>query len=494
MSRSLTCILLFFFSFGHAQVTFYRQTNGPFYDDIYSFLPTADSGFIACYYGMNLWKFDKDGEIDWTKLFVNSQFPSGYCTLISTNDGGYLLTGITGYTGYSMLKLDSSGDTLWTKHILVNQPTGLGKFIQTSDGGYAMISSCQNTSNMNLSACLIRMDSIGDTLWVKTYRYPFYQTEGIDLVQTPDRGFTLMMVTSAGCFLMKTDSTGSTAWTKEVGTFNRNIVRSSDGGYFLFGRNDEYLTKTDSAGTVLWSRYFADNNWGGVGGVASVVEEPDGKLTICGSTSEYQLPDNPMHAFLGQLSATGNQVWSVLFEIPDSAAIAAFRNHDNGFFLCGAKIWMVGNYFFVKTDSLGNAACATYHAPLEMDSVQVISTPATIPAFPLPSAMTFAAYPVQVYSSNITISTQCISTGMQEEKENQVAVFPNPVVDILNISMDGEKIRSAEIFNILGEKIASVEKNNSEEIVFDCSQFTSGIYWVRLRTENGIIAQKFLKD
>jgi hypothetical protein len=69
-------------------------------------------------------------------------------------------------------------------------------------------------------------------------------------------------------WLIKTDSLGDTLWTRTYGgtesDYGRSLSKTSDGGYviagytwsFGAGRFDAYLVKTDSLGYVLWDRTY----------------------------------------------------------------------------------------------------------------------------------------------------------------------------------------------------------------------------------------------
>jgi len=78
---------------------------------------------------------------------------------------------------------------------------------------------------------------------------------------------------SADVYLLKTDSWGDTIWTRSYGgrdwDFGRSVQQTSDGGYIIAGYTDSfgagsrdvYLLKTDSSGDTLWTRTYG----GGLG-------------------------------------------------------------------------------------------------------------------------------------------------------------------------------------------------------------------------------------
>jgi hypothetical protein len=81
-----------------------------------------------------------------------------------------------------------------------------------------------------------------------------------------------------------------------------------------------------------------------------------------------------------------------------------------------------------------------------------------------------------------------LSSSDFNQNNLKVAMYPNPVNDILNIDIENE-IKSVEIYNIQGQKVM---QSNAKQI--ETSSLNSGIYMVRIEDVNGGIAtQKLIK-
>lgn len=81
-----------------------------------------------------------------------------------------------------------------------------------------------------------------------------------------------------------------------------------------------------------------------------------------------------------------------------------------------------------------------------------------------------------------------LSSSDFSQNNLKVAMYPNPVNDILNIDIENE-IKSVEIYNIQGQRVI---QSNSKQI--ETSFLNSGIYMVRIEDINGGIAtQKLIK-
>jgi hypothetical protein len=79
-------------------------------------------------------------------------------------------------------------------------------------------------------------------------------------------------------------------------------------------------------------------------------------------------------------------------------------------------------------------------------------------------------------------------TGLEITAVNPVVLFPNPCEEELQIK-GKEMISSIEIYNALGQQLLTFTCNQSEVSV-PTTKLTSGIYMVKIKTQNGL-AQQF---
>mgnify|MGYP001794783290 CR=1 FL=1 len=95
------------------------------------------------------------------------------------------------------------------------------------------------------------------------------------------------------------------------------------------------------------------------------------------------------------------------------------------------------------------------------------------------------SYPVEISE---TVSSQDLT-------ERDVQVFPNPAMDQLNIQIDVnlEQVLSFELYNAAGQVLAIEAKPNSTAShVIDTSNFSAGLYWLKIRTSDGVLTKKVL--
>jgi hypothetical protein len=93
-------------------------------------------------------------------------------------------------------------------------------------------------------------------------------------------------------------------------------------------------------------------------------------------------------------------------------------------------------------------------------------------------------------ASRHLISDYCLAiAGIHEEDQNQpLAIFPNPVTDKLTIS--GADSKQVLVYSATGS-LMQVSANNSE---LDFSGFSPGIYFLRIQTDKGTVSWKIIKE
>ncbi|MCD4701636.1 MAG: hypothetical protein K8S24_07245, partial [Candidatus Aegiribacteria sp.] len=268
-----------------------KTFGGTEYDLAYSVQQTTDGGYIvagytesygAGDYDVYLVKTDSSGDTLWTKTFGGYDYDPGF-SVQQTTDGGYIVAGSTnsfgaGNSDVYLIKTNSSGDSIWT-----NTFGGTGydrgySVRQTTDGGYIVTGSTSSYGAGGADVYLIRTDSDGDTLWTKTFGG--YEWEyGFSVQQTSDEGYIVTGFTDSyspgwdDVYLIKTDSSGNTLWTKTFGGTNHDVgysvQQTTDGGYIISGSTesygaggeDVYLIKTDSSGNTIWTQIFGGTQY-----------------------------------------------------------------------------------------------------------------------------------------------------------------------------------------------------------------------------------------
>jgi hypothetical protein len=92
-----------------------------------------------------------------------------------------------------------------------------------------------------------------------------------------------------------------------------------------------------------------------------------------------------------------------------------------------------------------------------------------------------------------------IVTEINENKNNNsLHFFPNPATDEITIKSQESRIEEIEIYDVMGGKIKDFTPNpfpgRARGTLVDISTLSTGIYFVKLRTEDGSVIKKLIKQ
>ncbi len=78
--------------------------------------------------------------------------------------------------------------------------------------------------------------------------------------------------------------------------------------------------------------------------------------------------------------------------------------------------------------------------------------------------------------------------------EEWVNIFPNPVDDILNIVVEEATVEQVSIYDAMGRVVKNWHQPNPSVLSVSVADLTKGIYLVQIRTNQGVITQKVVKQ
>jgi hypothetical protein len=284
-------------------------------EEAYSVQQTTDGGYILTGYtdsfgaGMKdviLLKADNLGNEVWKKTFGGVNDEEGY-SVRQTADGGFIIGGVTssfaaGGRDVWIIKTDISGNEQWRKSLGGLGSDGARCIQQTFDNGYILTGWTFSYGPGYVgNAWLVKTDTSGTIEWHK-----FFGGNNVDrgycVKQTSDSGYILTGYTSSfgagldDMWLIKTDKSGSTQWTKTFGgtgrDYGHSVQQTADGGFIAAGYtlsygaggDDVFLVKTDTAGNLEWQKTYGGSS-SDIG--YSIQETTDGGYIITGHTLSY---------------------------------------------------------------------------------------------------------------------------------------------------------------------------------------------------------------
>lgn len=224
---------------------------------------SEDGGYVVVgntkSYGAGSWdvliiKCDSLWNIEWSKMIVLSPYDDQALSMVQTSNGGYALTGYLrnsdSTTDIFLMKTDSSGNPEWIKQYYGNQGDDLAySLIQSSDGGYALTGYTGFGSGAR-DAFIARCDSSGDIRWFKTLGDYLYD-RGDEVIQVDNKYIMIGDVENTNdlnwhLFISEFDNSGNHLETRIFYRINYNdipisISRLDNGKYALTGRTYQIL-------------------------------------------------------------------------------------------------------------------------------------------------------------------------------------------------------------------------------------------------------------
>jgi len=416
-------------------------------------------------------------------------------------DGGYIISGGTQFGsssfGVVLARTDSLGDTLSVRHILDVDADG-GFSCRVVDSGYAILAQSggrifvrgfspagdslwnyQSTWGGPVSAmiptfdggCLIagripdtaydmgaiKLAPDGQEEWAGWYDAPgTYDSWAHGAAQTRDSGYILCGVlhdyVSVYMRLARLRPNGDSAWTRTyhgpVGPMLSAVAETWDRGFLATGWEFDtlqqldalYLLRTDSAGTLLWTRRVAVP--GAATRAAALRPTSDGGYVIAGS---IDWGVDSARAWLVKTDANAETTWTrVLPGTGREQAADVEQTADGGYVIAGTSDSASGSVLLVKTDSLGGMLTSLAEG-----------TPAI-------------------------------------RERPALSVTPNPASEVVCIeySQPGDARATLRLYDVTGKLVQTL--SGAARSALPVSGLTSGVYLLKLEYDGGAATRKLV--
>jgi len=503
---------------GFGQNTWVKTYGGSDFDIGRSVTSTTDGGYILTggtwsndgeFSGMNkgrddifVIKLNSSGEIVWKKTFGGSINEGGY-SITTTNDGGYVLTGVTNsndgdFSGMSkgisdiiVIKLNSSGETVWKKTFGGSDGDYGISITTTTDGGYVLTgvtsSNDGDFSGMNKGGrdiFVMKLNSNGDIVWKKTFGGSKLDW-GQSITTTNDErsGYVLTGYTNSkdgdfsgmgkgndDIFVIKLNSSGDIVWKKTYGgsggESGSSVTNTNDGGYFLTGYTnsndgdfrgmskgggDIFVMKLNSIGDIVWKKTYGGSS--GESG-SSVTTTNDGGYVLTRETRSNDgdfrgMSKGNYDIFVIKLNSSGDTVWKKIYGGSNvDYGWSITTTDDGGYVLTG---WTKSNDIDFSGMNKGG------------DDIFVMKLDT---------------------NGNLNNTTSINEFG---EPTTTLSVHPNPFHNSTTISykVDTPSNVRIELLNTLGQTVEVLREDYTDigtyQIPLNVSTLSSGMYSVRMR-------------
>lgn len=465
-------------------------------------------------------KLDSTGAVQWKRSLGGTD--NDLCPSMALAHDGYLVAGGSssndgdikgdhhGAVGVSdcwIIKLDTNGNTVWSKSYGGTQEDDILRIVSAGDGGYVFAArSLSNDGDVTghhgdsttADFWVVKIDSLGKILWERSLGGTDFDAP-FALTRTDDSAYVLAGDANSNdgdvsgnhggsdIWVVKVNDTGRIVWENSFGSpFNEDmnsVTMASDGGYIVggsaygtggditlhHGHNDEYdiwVFKLSRAGELLWQKTL-----GGTGRdyEQDVHATPDNGCLVAGYSTSNDIDVSGHHgdtttydAWVVKLDSSGTLQWqrSVGGTQLDGAS-GIIPTRDGGCAFAGNTASSDGDLANGSRGNLGGGDC-------------------WIVKFAPPGSSTDVA------------SAPLIERGFE--------LFPNPASSNVQLDLRGLIIgehATAEVTDALGRtrmRIALTPGATSTNIPLDLSQLAPGAYIIRINnagSEN--IALKLLE-
>ncbi|MEO0082086.1 MAG: hypothetical protein ABIL25_07330 [candidate division WOR-3 bacterium] len=322
-----------------------------------------------------------DGDTVWAKR-MGTQGYDGARAVCRTTDGGYAVAGRTYVMGgnqneFSVVRLDSAGELIWAR---AYGGTGWDEAMSiqpTNDSGFVVAGRTRSFGVQDYDALVLKLDSRGDTVWTRTLggRYEDYARA---VLPASDGGYFVAGSTwspgavSLDFMIIKLDANGDTLWERNIGPSGIGgnelfgICATGGGGCAVVGRrvvlggtNDFLVVKLSSGGGIEWAKSFGGDgdDWG-----RGIAPAPDWGFYVAGYSKSFS---DSTDFLVARLSQSGDIAWAGTFgsdRVDSGCAVVA---SDNGCVTAGyTNSWGAGDFdvLAIAVDSAGGmAGCPYWH-------------------------------------------------------------------------------------------------------------------------------------
>jgi len=101
-----------------------------------------------------------------------------------------------------------------------------------------------------------------------------------------------------------------------------------------------------------------------------------------------------------------------------------------------------------------------------------------------------------LYIDNVKVFVGDSEPESVSDLTNEVRLFPNPTSYVLSViwsEMVG-KMNGVRVFDVLGQRISIATIKNGNQLSLETENLPSGLYFLELNTENGLVVKRFIKE
>lgn len=438
---------------------------------------------------------DSSGNNHWEKIYTSFGNTFSFETVAQLNDSGFIAGGtmfnpITNKLGGALLKLDKNGNEIWKKTISdsLDAEIVISDLLIDSDTSFISIAKKTGANDGNF---IIRMDTSGTILWQKSF-----ETQGTDKVEfnslkhASDKSLfiagSLISSNNQSGFLMRLDSIGDVIWMLKNNYPNSSFTDILIDSNQLFCRNSTYygeviLSSFDYNGSSLWNVKVQENdlNFGPVElSRRRLSYDVDSNLIIYCSSFSYSI--------FSRFSREGNYMDAI--SGPGTSQGIEFYSNGSCALLMGGPAYgiksslITNNHFAVTRFESFNSNQSFCFGGYSSQTSNIDDSLMATNLIPSSTCATSVAMMENV-TAFISIDSNCVEFlgGLEENSTTDFEVHPNPAIEYLNFSIYslGEIPEFGILIDIFGKEVLRFQVDSSD-FQLNISHLQGGMYWVKL--------------
>ena len=457
------------------------------------------------------------GDTIWTSLLggTSSVSPDEGMGIVKSSQGYIFVAGFVKNSGFSNdIKLirynPATGDTVWTKTwngTANGSDKAIGLGIDAQDNIY--IAGKTTNASQNGDILLLKYNVLGVLQWAKTYT----------VNTTSDEKAVRMAVSSAGnvwiagatgsltdsldnIIALQYNTGGTQVWAQNIGNAGTdeeptdltidNANNAYICGFQTNAANKDYITmKFDLAGGQQWQKIFnGSSNQEDV--AEAIVVDNVGNVIVTGESDlNPSASATNFNVVTIKYDAAGAQKWNKSFNGPNQSDdfVSCLQTNSYGEAVIGGKtnngIGTDVNYDFllVRYDSMGTQ--------IWTDNVAVSDSADAVTAILLSGTNLYVGGNswATTGQKDIYVMKYAINVGTSNPEEMiSLAVYPNPVSQVLHFETSMLQNPTIELFNALGQMVAVCQSNLKTEKTIEVSTLPAGMYFYQVKENGQIVA------
>jgi len=451
-------------------------------------------------------KMNAVGDTIWTKkLGVDGKLDALY-GVIQAVDSSYVFMGATeGYAAsaadqdFWLVKLDTLGNLIW-QNTFGGSQIELGASIDTTnDGGFVIAGRTRSYGAGGSDIYIVKTDSDGNFEWHKWYGESINDVGGVEVLASGNilvhgvYGYkkpSAPSITVTHGIAMELDGNGDQIWFTEMSEYTTssayyydfdsgvNSVDVVSDGYIFSGISTDSLEgipfgmiiKTDFSGNRLWLRKFKERESANY--LYDVIAIPGGDIVLGG--------------FVWPEGSSSQDGWMIrtnclgFDDYPEAAGI--FQNAENNTIILQNQSQRFGDGVIYWGDGWS-------YTFTEFDDTLISHTYATGGIYSVMLVVN-ACY----HSDTLLWNVSATITGIDEDKDFDFTLFPNPSQGDLTISFNEELSEEIDvsIYALNGKRVYFTSVENSTKIEVELPELATGPYVVEVLSTQGTLRKKLV--